>query len=189
MARAQAKFIRMSPRKLRRVVNVIRGNDASGAQTILKFMPYSAARVVEKVLKSAVANARENEKLNPDELRITMAYVDQSVTLRRWRAMSRGRAYPILKKTSHVTIEVNHDPSLAEVKDRRQARFVPGKKEELKKDEHIHVKGEEHKHEEKKADTKLSTKRPKAKELKEVKNIKERTKDKKKKKEKKEKEE
>lgn len=177
MARAIAKFIRMSPRKLRRVVNVIRGNDASGAQTILKFMPYSAARVVEKVLKSAVANARENEKLNPDELRVTMAYVDQSVTLRRWRAMSRGRGYPILKRTSHVTIEVNHDPSLAEMKDKRQARFAPRKKEE------------EHKHQEKKADTKLSTKRPKAKELKEVKDINERTKDKKRKKEKKEKEE
>lgn len=178
MARAIAKFIRMSPRKLRRVVNVIRGNDASGAQTILKFMPYSAARVVEKVLKSAVANARENEKLNPDELRVTMAYVDQSVTLRRWRAMSRGRGYPILKRTSHVTIEVNHDPSLAEMRDKRQARFAL-----KKKDEHIHVKGEEHKHEEKKVDTKLPTKRLKAKE---VKNIKEKTKDLKKKKDKKE---
>lgn len=112
MSRAVAKYIRMSPRKLRRVVNEIRGKDTNSAQTILKFMPYAGARVVEKVLKSAVANAKENEKLNPDELRITKAFVDQSTTLRRWRPMSRGRGYPILKRTSHVTLEVNADESL-----------------------------------------------------------------------------
>src|SRR3989338_6119530 len=100
MVRAQAKYIRMSPRKLRRVINVIRGKDTHEAQIVLKFMPYAAARVVEKVLKSAVSNAKENHSLNPDELRVTKAYVDQSTTLRRWRPMSRGRGYPILKRTS-----------------------------------------------------------------------------------------
>ena len=83
MAKAIAKHIRMSPRKLRRVVNEIRGKDTNTAQTILKFMPYAGARVVEKVLKSAVANAKENEKLNPDELRIIKAFVDGSSTLKR----------------------------------------------------------------------------------------------------------
>ena len=106
MAKAIAKFIRMSPRKLRRVVDQIRGKDTYEAQTTLKFMPYAAARVVEKVLKSAVSNAKENENLDPNALRITKAYVDQSSTLRRWRAMSRGRGFPILKRTSHVTLEV-----------------------------------------------------------------------------------
>ncbi len=113
MVRAQAKYIRMSPRKLRRVINVIRGKDTHEAQTVLKFMPYAAARVVEKVLKSAVSNAKENHSLNPDELRITKAYIDQSTTLKRWRAMSRGRGFPILKRTSHVTIEVDADAALA----------------------------------------------------------------------------
>ena len=91
MAKAVAKFIRMSPRKLRRVVDVIRGKSTNEAQTVLRFMPYAAVKVVEKVLKSAVANAKENEKLDPHELRITKAFVDGSTTLRRWRAMSRGR--------------------------------------------------------------------------------------------------
>ncbi len=112
MTKAIAKYIRMSPRKLRRVINEIRGKDAKSAQTILKFMPYAGARVVEKVLNSAVSNAKENEKLNPDELRITRAFVDQSNTLRRWRPMSRGRGYPILKRTSHVTVEVSLDEKL-----------------------------------------------------------------------------
>lgn len=106
MARAVAKYIRMSPRKVRRVIDLIRGRATKEAKTILKFMPYSAARVVEKVLNSAVANAKENENLNPEELKISKAFVDQSVTLKRWRAMSRGRGFPILKRTSHVTIEV-----------------------------------------------------------------------------------
>lgn len=107
MTKASAKFIRMSPRKLRRVVNEIRGKSANQAQVVLKFMPYSAARVVEKVLKSAVANAKENESLDPGSLKVTKAFVDQANTLRRWRPMSRGRGYSILKRVSHVTIEVN----------------------------------------------------------------------------------
>ena len=117
MAKAIAKYIRMSPRKLRRVVNEIRGKDTSSAQVILKFMPYSAARVVEKVLKSAVANAKQNEKLNPEQLKITKACVDQSTTLKRWRAMSRGRGYSIFKRTSHVTLEVSEDESIAALKE------------------------------------------------------------------------
>ena len=168
MARAVAKFIRMSPRKMRRVINEIRGKDTIHAQTILKFMPYAAARVVEKVLKSAVSNAKENENLNPDELRVSKAYVDQSATLRRWRAMSRGRGFPILKRTSHVTVEVEPDSSLA-------GRKIPKVEKKIQhKHEHKHGAGHEHKHEheeEKKQDikgkkqerVKEKTKKPKKK--------------------------
>ena len=141
MSKAIAKHIRMSPRKLRRVVNEIRGKDTNTAQTILKFMPYAGARVVEKVLKSAVANAKENEKLNPDELRITKAFVDQSSTLRRWRPMSRGRGYPILKRTSHVTLEVTVDEKLTGA----IKHTPPGK--EVKHHDHKHAHDHDHEHE------------------------------------------
>ena len=141
MVRAQAKYIRMSPRKLRRVINVIRGKDTHEAQIVLKFMPYAAARVVEKVLKSAVSNAKENHSLNPDELRVTKAYIDQSTTLKRWRAMSRGRGFPILKRTSHVTIEVDADATLAN----RTIKKKSDSKVTAKAHDHKH--DHEHKHE------------------------------------------
>ena len=141
MSKAIAKHIRMSPRKLRRVINEIRGKDAYTAQTVLKFMSYAAARVVEKVLKSAVSNAKENEKLNPDELRITKAFVDQSTTLKRWRPMSRGRGYPIFKRTSHVTLEVKHDEKLVGM-----SRSMPSVKGVKHKHDHKHDHGHEHGH-------------------------------------------
>lgn len=106
MARATAKYIRMSPRKVRRVVNEIRGKDVNSAKTLLKFLPYAAATVVGEVLKSAVANAKENENLIPEELKVSKAYVDEAPVFKRWRAMSRGRGYQILKRNSHITIEV-----------------------------------------------------------------------------------
>lgn len=126
MARAVLKFVRMSPRKIRRVVDVIRGKSATGAQTMLKFMPYSGARIVEKVLKSAVSNAKENEKLAPEDLKINKAFVDQAVTLKRWRAMSRGRGYPILKRTSHITIEVISAPELITQREKKQEQERKG---------------------------------------------------------------
>ena len=168
MSKAIAKYIRMSPRKLRRVVNEIRGKDTNTAQTILKFMPYAGVRVVEKVLKSAAAYAKENEKLNPDELRITKAYVDGSSTLRRWRPMSRGRGYPILKRTSHVTVEVTVDEKLT-----GSAKHAPSRKaakhvhDHTHNHDHGHDHGEhkhEHTHEEHK-----STDKPVKKEKKQVK--------------------
>lgn len=136
MARAIAKYVRMSPRKLRRVINVIRGKDAQNARITLKFMPYAAARVIEKVLISAISNAKQNDKLNPDELRITKAFVDQSSTLRRWRAMSKGRGFPILKRTSHVTVEVNHDEKLIGREPVVQGKTLKYKKH--KHDDHVH---------------------------------------------------
>ena len=165
MGKAIAKYIRMSPRKLRRVVNEIRGKDANSAQTILKFMPYAGARVVEKVLKSAVANAKENEKLNPDELRITKAFVDQSSTLRRWRPMSRGRGYPILKRTSHVTLEVGIDENLV-----GSTKHTPARKEVKHTHDHDHDH-DHHKHEHEKHEhkTKDVAEKPALKKKKEIK--------------------
>ncbi len=161
MARAIAKYIRMSPRKLRRVINVIRGKEAQNAKTVLKFMPYAAARVVEKVLKSAISNAKENDKQNPNGLRITKAFVDQSSTLRRWRAMSRGRGFPILKRTSHVTIEVSPDLDLIGKELPSQGKTTKYKKhthdhgEHAHDHEHDHESGAEHEHKhEKKASLK-----------------------------------
>lgn len=169
MSVAIAKFIRMSPRKLRRVINVIRGKDTHEAEIVLKFMPYAAAKVIQKVLKSAVSNAKENDKLNPDELRITKAYVDGSSTLKRWRAMSRGRGYPIFKRTSHITIEVSSDPTLA------GRKTTQVKKQIAKIHEEKHITKHEHRHEkEEKQETKgkkqeKTKEKVKEKETKEVK--------------------
>lgn len=167
MAKAIAKHIRMSPRKLRRVINVIRGKETQNAKTVLKFMPYAAARVVEKVLKSAISNAKENDKQNPNALRITKAFVDQSSTLRRWRAMSRGRGFPILKRTSHVTIEVSPDLDLIGREPLSQEKASKHKKHTH--DHHDHEHDHEHSHEhgaadhEHKHEKKTSSKEPKAK--------------------------
>lgn len=144
MAIAKAKFIRMSPRKLRRVINEVRGKHATDAKVVLKFMPYAAARVIEKVLNSAVANAKNNDHLNPEDLKISQAYVDQSTTLRRWRAMSRGRGFPILKRTSHVTIEVA--PSDQTVKRKfKDIKFISDYKHEHK--HALSAKKQDHEHE------------------------------------------
>jgi large subunit ribosomal protein L22 len=105
-ARAVAKFVRMSPRKLRRVVDLVRGKQGQEAITLLRFMPYAAARVVEKVLASAMANAENNKGLDTGRLVIGTAFVDGSVTLKRVQPRAQGRAYPIKKRSSHVTIEV-----------------------------------------------------------------------------------
>ena len=172
MVFAKSKYIRISSRKLRRVVNVIRGMDVIAASDKLRFMPYSAAVVVNKVLKSAVANAKENNKLNPAELRITKVYVDQATTLKRWRAMSRGRGFPILKRTSHLTIEVNHDENLATQQDLKSRKsFMPEKKLQDKHDhKHGHAHDHEHKHDEHdhehKTESKTQTKQSKTKEVK-----------------------
>jgi large subunit ribosomal protein L22 len=111
-SKAQAKWIRMSPRKVRRVVNEIRGKSCSEAVTILRFMPFSAAREVEKVLRSAMFNLINSDKAPISEaeangLTIVEAYADQGPTLKRIQPRARGRAYPILKKSSHITVVVS----------------------------------------------------------------------------------
>lgn len=99
------KYIRMSPRKVRRVVNEIRGKNAMHSLTTLNFMSFSAARVVEKALKSAISNAGE-KGLDIDSLMVKKAFVDEGITLKRIRPRAQGRAYPIKKRTSNITLVV-----------------------------------------------------------------------------------
>jgi len=105
-AKAVAKFIRMSPRKVRLVVDLIRGKSAEEADQILKYTNRRAAAPVRKVLKSAVANAVNNHDLLEDELVVKAAYVDEGPTLKRILPRARGRADIIKKRTSHITIIV-----------------------------------------------------------------------------------
>lgn len=105
-AKAIAKYIRIAPRKARVVIDLIRGKNVAEAFAILKFTPKAGADVVNKVLKSAVANAENNFDMNSDALYISEAYVDQGPTLKRIHPRSRGQAFKILKRTSHVTVVV-----------------------------------------------------------------------------------
>ena len=105
-ARAQAKYVRITPRKARQVVDLIRGRDAVEALTLLKHTPKTAAAVVEKVVKSAIANAEHNLELNRKDLYVSQAYVDQGPMMKRWRARMRGMPAPIRKRSSHITVVV-----------------------------------------------------------------------------------
>ena len=105
-AKAVAKYIRVAPRKVRVVMDLIRGKNVAEAFAILKFTPKVGADVIEKVLKSAVANAENNFDMNVDKLYVSSAYVDQGPTLKRIHPRSRGQAFRILKRTSHVTVVV-----------------------------------------------------------------------------------
>jgi len=106
-AKAVAKYVRIAPRKVRVVMNLIRGKNVADAFAILKFTPKVGAEVIEKVLKSAVANAENNFDMNVDKLYVSSAYVDQGPTLKRIHPRSRGQAFSILKRTSHVTVVVS----------------------------------------------------------------------------------
>jgi large subunit ribosomal protein L22 len=104
--RATAKWVRTAPRKAQLVVAEIRGRSVDEARTILAFMPRAAARDVESVLKSAVANAEANHGLSGDELYVSAAEVGCGPTLKRWRARARGRVGRIKKRTCHITIRL-----------------------------------------------------------------------------------
>jgi large subunit ribosomal protein L22 len=111
VGRATARHVRMSPTKVRRVVDMLRGLPATDAQAIVKFDPHSAAEPVGKVLDSAVANASHlahvrSQRLDTEDLVIVEAYVDQGPTLKRFRPRAQGRAARIRKRTSHITIVV-----------------------------------------------------------------------------------
>jgi len=101
---AKAKWLRSSPRKIQRVMDTIRGMRAEAALTMLSFMPQKGARLLLKVLKSAIANAKNNHKLRPADLFVAEVYANKAVTLKRFRAASRGRGAPIKKRTSHITV-------------------------------------------------------------------------------------
>jgi large subunit ribosomal protein L22 len=102
--RAQARWLRITPRKARLTVDNIRGRTVPEARTVLAFTDRAAAREVEKVLRSAVANAEANHGLLGDELVIHSATVDEGPTIKRWRARARGRAARIAKRTCHITL-------------------------------------------------------------------------------------
>jgi ribosomal protein L22 len=102
--RAQAKWVRTSARKARLVLDHIRGRSVPEARTILAFTPRAAATDIEKVLRSAVANAEANHGLDGDDLVVEVAYADEGPTLKRWKPRARGRVNRIRKRTCHVTL-------------------------------------------------------------------------------------
>ena len=102
--KATAKYDRMSPIKLMPVADLIRGKDLNEALTILKFTPGKGAELVEKVVKSAAANAENNFDLNPDDLYVAEVHANQGPTMKRWRAGAQGRASIILKRSSHIGV-------------------------------------------------------------------------------------
>ncbi|HEX6472529.1 MAG TPA: 50S ribosomal protein L22 [Streptosporangiaceae bacterium] len=113
-ARAQARYIRVTPRKARRVVDLIRGLPAAEAQAVLRFAPQAASGPVGKVLASAIANAEHNNQLDPGTLVVSRAYVDEGPTLKRFRPRAQGRAYRVNKRTSHITVIVESRPDEVE---------------------------------------------------------------------------
>src|SRR4029450_10930472 len=108
--RAQAKWVRTSARKARVVLEHIRGRSVPEARTILAFPPRGAATDIEKVLRSAVANAEANHGLDGDELVVEAAYADEGPTLKRWKPRARGRVNRIRQRTCHVTLVLAEGP-------------------------------------------------------------------------------
>jgi large subunit ribosomal protein L22 len=114
-ARAQAKHVRVTPMKARRLVDVIRGMQADEALAVLRFAPQSASEPVYKVVASAVANARftaerDSRRLDIEDLVVSEAYVDEGPTLKRFRPRAQGRAFRVRKRTSHITVVVAPRP-------------------------------------------------------------------------------
>lgn len=105
-ARAVARYIWIAPRKVRQVVDLVRGKKVTEALAILRFLPKRAAVPVAKVIRSAAANAEHNYEMNPDELYIKRIYVDEGPTMKRYQPRARGRADLRRKRTSHITVVV-----------------------------------------------------------------------------------
>jgi len=106
-AKSRQTDIKMTARKLRRVINEVRGKAVNEALDMLRFMPYFAARVVEKNVKAAVANAFEKAGVKSDALKVSEIYADESVTYKRGKPRAQGRIYKRLKRTSHLTVKVS----------------------------------------------------------------------------------
>ena len=136
--RAQAKYVRMSPRKARLVAQHIRGRSVPEARAVLAFTAREAADELQKVLQSAVSNAEANHGIAEDRLYISHAYVDGGPVMKRWRARARGRVARIRKRTCHITVQLAERPlepppkaeettTAAEAKPKR-AKRAPAKK-------------------------------------------------------------
>jgi len=106
---AKAKDIGVSPRKMRLLVNMVRGKKVDEALTILNFAYTPKARIVAKVVKSAAANAENNFQMSPQDLKVVDIFADEARTLKRFRPRARGRANPILKRSSHITVIVSDE--------------------------------------------------------------------------------
>ena len=113
-ARAQARFVRVTPMKARRVIDLIRGMQANDAQDVLRFAPQAASEPVGKVLASAIANATNNHGMDARDLVIAQAFVDEGPTLKRIRPRAQGRAYRVGKRTSHITVIVSDGTTVVE---------------------------------------------------------------------------
>ena len=106
-ARAQARYVRVTPMKARRVIDLIRGMNARDAQAVLAFAPQAASEPIGKVLDSAIANATNNHAMDARSLVVSAAYVDEGPTMKRIRPRAQGRAYQIRKRSSHITVVVS----------------------------------------------------------------------------------
>ena len=109
--KAVSKYMRISPQKVRRLVDAVKGKPVEKGLDILKFMPQKAAKVVEKTMRSAVANADQNPDIDVDALVIQNIIADQGPTLKRFRARARGRGTRILKRTTHITVVLTEESS------------------------------------------------------------------------------
>jgi len=109
--RAVAKYVRIAPRKVRRVVDLVRGQYVGDALKTLQFLPNRAAKHVRKVVQSAAANAENNFAMEMETLKITTAFVDAGPTMKRLQPRAMGRAYRILKRSSHITVVVGEGPA------------------------------------------------------------------------------
>jgi large subunit ribosomal protein L22 len=105
-AKATVKYVRISPQKARRAVDLVRGRQVEEARRILRFSPLGASKTIEKALNSAVANAEQQPGVLAQNLVVDRAWVDEGPTLKRWRPRAYGRATKILKRTSHITLVV-----------------------------------------------------------------------------------
>lgn len=114
-AKAIGRYLRVTPRKARFVLDTVRGKSAKEALAMLKFIPNEAARYIENVLESAVANAENNFAMDREILRISSTYVDQGPTMKRIHPRAMGRAFRILKRSSHITVAVSEDETLRKV--------------------------------------------------------------------------
>ena len=166
IAKAKVAFTRQSPRKVRRTANLLRNMTAGEAVQQLEFSPYAAAPAILKLLKSAMANASHNlEVENPEDLKISQLLVDENLTYKRWRAMSKGRAYSIMKRSSKISValsEMNPAEYAKYVWDNSPRNRKNSKKADSKKTET--KKPEAKKETAKKTETKTSTaKKPAAK--------------------------
>jgi large subunit ribosomal protein L22 len=125
---ARARYVRATPMKVRRVVELIKGRSAEDALAVLRYAPQAATEPVAKVLASAMANAENNLDLDPETLWVSHAYVDEGPTLKRFRPRAQGRAYRIRKRTSHITVELESRPKAEPVKKAAKSRKSSAKR-------------------------------------------------------------